>query len=100
MRTRSQFVTWLESRLSAGESLASIARGFGVSAVTVKLWLDGKRNPSRMALVPAIVSKRGLYRRAQRLPAENVRKHQRSHNRRQGSHTNSRTRAGSSQGTS
>ena len=53
MRTRSQFVTWLESRRSAGESLASIAGGFGVSAVTVKLWLDGKRNPSRMALVLA-----------------------------------------------
>jgi DNA-binding transcriptional regulator YiaG len=51
MRTRSQFVTWLESRRSAGESLASIARGFGVSPVTVKLWLDGRRNPSRMALV-------------------------------------------------
>ena len=34
-----------------GESLASIARAFGVSATTVKLWLDGKRNPSRMALV-------------------------------------------------
>ena len=46
-------MTWLESRRSAGESLASIARGFGVSAVTVKLWLDGKRNPSRMALVLA-----------------------------------------------
>jgi len=53
MRTRSQFVTWLESRRSAGESLASIAGGFGVSAVTVKLWLDGKRNPCRMALVLA-----------------------------------------------
>jgi hypothetical protein len=53
MRTRSQFVMWLQSRRSAGESLASIARGFGVSAVTVKLWLDGKRNPSRMALVLA-----------------------------------------------
>jgi hypothetical protein len=53
MPTRSEFVTWLESRRSAGESLASIARGFGVSAVTVMLWLDGKRNPSRMALVLA-----------------------------------------------
>jgi hypothetical protein len=53
MRTRSQFVTRLESRRSAGESLASIARAFGVSAVTVKLWIDGKRNPSRMALVLA-----------------------------------------------
>ena len=89
-------VTWLESRRSA----SVYARGFDVSAVTVKLWLDGKRNPSRMALVLAIAPKRGLYRRAQWLPAENVRKHQRSHDRRQGSHTNSRTRAGSSQGTS
>jgi DNA-binding transcriptional regulator YiaG len=51
MQTRSQFVTRLQSRRSAGESLASIARRFGVSGVTVKLWLDGKRNPSRMALV-------------------------------------------------
>ncbi len=53
MQTPSQFVTQLQSRRSAGESLASIARGFGVSPVTVKLWLDGKRNPSRMALVLA-----------------------------------------------
>lgn len=53
MRTRFQFLMWLQSRRSAGESLASIAAAFGVSAVTVKLWLDGKRNPSRMALVLA-----------------------------------------------
>ncbi len=53
MPTRIQFVAWLQSRRSAGESLASIAVGFGVSPVTVKLWLDGKRNPSRMALVLA-----------------------------------------------
>lgn len=53
MRTRSEFVTWLHSRRSAGEALATIADSFGVSAVTVKLWLDGKRNPSRMALVLA-----------------------------------------------
>jgi DNA-binding transcriptional regulator YiaG len=53
MPTRIQFVAWLQSRRSAGDSLASIAAGFGVSTVTVKLWLDGKRNPSRMALVLA-----------------------------------------------
>jgi len=53
MQTRSQFVTRLQSRRSAGESLASIARGFGVSAVTVKLWLDGKRNPSKTVLILA-----------------------------------------------
>jgi len=51
MRDRSQLVTWLEARRSAGESPASIARGFGVSTTTVTLWLQGKRNPSRMALV-------------------------------------------------
>ncbi len=53
MQTRSQFVTRLQSRRSAGESLASIARSFGVSAVTVKLWLDGKRNPSKTVLILA-----------------------------------------------
>jgi DNA-binding transcriptional regulator YiaG len=51
MPTHSQFLAWLESRRSAGEPLTSIARGFGVSATTVTLWLQGKRNPSRMALV-------------------------------------------------
>lgn len=50
---RSQFIAWLQSRRSTGESLALIADSFGVSAVTVKLWIDGKRNPSRMALVLA-----------------------------------------------
>lgn len=53
MRTRSEFATWLQARRSAGESLASLANSFGVFAVTVKLWLDGKRNPSRTALVLA-----------------------------------------------
>ncbi len=46
-------MAWLESKRSAGESLASIARGFGVSAVAVKLWRDGKRNPSKTVLILA-----------------------------------------------
>lgn len=44
-----QFVAWLETRRRR-ESLAVIGKDLGVSQVTVSLWLQGKRRPSRMAL--------------------------------------------------
>jgi DNA-binding transcriptional regulator YiaG len=44
-----QFVAWLEARRRR-ESLAAIGQDLGVSQVTVSLWLQGKRKPSRMAL--------------------------------------------------
>lgn len=46
---RSQFVEWLEARHQR-ESLARIGDDLGVSQVTVTLWLQGTRRPSRMAL--------------------------------------------------
>jgi hypothetical protein len=46
---RSQFVAWLEARRQH-ESMAAIGEDLGVSQVTVTLWLQGKRRPSRMAL--------------------------------------------------
>jgi hypothetical protein len=47
-----QFIAWLNTRHQR-ESLAAIARTLGVSQVAVTLWLQGKRKPSRMALVLA-----------------------------------------------
>jgi transcriptional regulator with XRE-family HTH domain len=53
MLTRFQFTAWLQARRDAGETLTTIGDSFGVSHVTVALWLSGKRTPSRMALVLA-----------------------------------------------
>jgi hypothetical protein len=52
MLTRSQFVLWLESRRSAGESLAAIGSSLGVSHAAVGKWLGGGR-PSGTALLLA-----------------------------------------------
>jgi hypothetical protein len=49
---RSQFVAWLSARHER-KTLAAIGEDLGVSQVTVTLWLQGKRKPSRMALVLA-----------------------------------------------
>jgi hypothetical protein len=45
----SQFVAWLEARRQR-ESLAVIGKDLSVRQVAVTLWLQGKRNPSRMVL--------------------------------------------------
>jgi hypothetical protein len=52
MLTRSQFVLWLESRRSAGESLAAIGASLGVSHAAVQKWLSSGK-PSAMALLLA-----------------------------------------------
>ena len=49
---RSQFVVWLQARRQR-ETLDAIGESMGVSQVSVTLWLQGKRQPSRMALVLA-----------------------------------------------
>lgn len=46
---RSQFIAWLSARHER-ETLDVIGADLGVSQATVTLWLNGKRNPSRMAL--------------------------------------------------
>jgi hypothetical protein len=52
MLTRSQFVLWLESRRSVGESLAEIGASLGVSHAAVQRWLGGGK-PSDTALLLA-----------------------------------------------
>jgi hypothetical protein len=52
MLTRSEFVLWLESRRSAGESLAAIGSSLGVSHAAVQKWLSGGK-PSGTALLLA-----------------------------------------------
>jgi hypothetical protein len=47
------FHCYLQSRRQRGESLASIARSFGVAHVQVSRWLDGTRKPSRTVLLLA-----------------------------------------------
>lgn len=53
MLTAAQFRDYLQARRDAGYSLTAIGASLGVSHVAVGHWLDGKRNPSRMALVLA-----------------------------------------------
>jgi transcriptional regulator with XRE-family HTH domain len=53
MLTLPQFLSYLQARRDAGETLAAIGDRFGVSHVTVAHWLNGQRSPSRMALVLA-----------------------------------------------
>lgn len=53
MLTRSEFVTWLVTRRSAGHSVSDIGRDLGVSRQAVQQWLSGATQPSRMALMLA-----------------------------------------------
>ena len=53
MLTRSEFVTWLNVRRSAGHSLTAIGRDLGASRQAVQQWLSGATQPSRMALMLA-----------------------------------------------
>jgi hypothetical protein len=66
MLTRSEFVAWLRTRLSAGHSLTAIGRDLGVSRQAVQQWLSGATQPSRMALMLA----EQLYRAPLELPLE------------------------------
>lgn len=52
MLTLSQFVRWLKSRRSAGESLTAIGSSLGVSHAAVQKWLSGGK-PSRTTLLLA-----------------------------------------------
>lgn len=45
----SSLLEYIRIRRQSGESLAEIAHDFGVSHQQVFRWMDGSRNPSRMA---------------------------------------------------
>ena len=53
MLSRSEFVTWLAARRSAGHSFTAIGRDLGVSRQAVQQWLNGATQPSRIALMLA-----------------------------------------------
>lgn len=51
--TPTQFIAWLESRLSAGESCTQVGRSLGVTHAAIRRWISGASGVSDTVLLLA-----------------------------------------------